>query len=287
MRIHDARLWKRIGGDQPFGVRLLTLALLVGGAIGCVGNLFPPGLWVWPMALLAHRFLAAAAMAYVVGSLLTLTRRDWAASELLLATVVCYGLPLVAAIAMQPEAINWRAPITWAFVIVVTPALLIALPALWRNRRRGAAERNGALTRGLRRFCLVLGSLALSVGVFVYVGTKRAGVVWPWAALPSWTALDSRLIASMLMTIGAGALLVRHRDAPAAAQVFLAMIVAYAVVGSCGAALHAYSTPAFVGPDLIYIGVFVLVGALAVLHYPRGDASRLVNRRGQPRGAAL
>ncbi len=88
-------------GGVPFPIRFLTRALLVGGLIGVVTN-FPPilGIWPWEMPPLAHRFLAGAA-AYLVGGAATLARERWAESELLLVTVILYGVPLVGAILAQ------------------------------------------------------------------------------------------------------------------------------------------------------------------------------------------
>ena len=86
----------------PFPIRFLTRALLVGGLIGVVTN-FPLilGFWPWEMPPLAHRFLAGAAAAYLVGGAVTLARGRWAESELLLVTVLLYGVPLVGAILAQ------------------------------------------------------------------------------------------------------------------------------------------------------------------------------------------
>src|SRR5579859_3249252 len=155
MTLALARLRRGLSRNLPVPVRLLTLALLVGGGIGCAGNLLltPDGLWVWTMPQLAQRFLAAAAAAYVLGSLVALSSTRWVESELLFGTVVLYGVPLIGAIVLAPAQIDWQQPIAWAFVVVVTPALLISLVTIWRQRPRARREALQALT-GLQRWFL-------------------------------------------------------------------------------------------------------------------------------------
>ena len=251
----------RLGGNVPFFVRFLTLALCIGGFLGMLGNLLvtPAGFWVWPMPALALRFLAAAAAAYVVGSAYALTRPRWAESELLIATVLLYGLPLLLAMAFDAAQIDWGAPIAWAFVVVVSPAVLISVVYLWRNRYRTRAEKAPPPAMPTRSFLIILAVLAVGVGAWVYIAPKSAGVVWPWAELKAWTLLDSRLIASMLLTIGGGALLALWRNDRGTAQIFLVMLCAYCIFASIGVGLHAAVTPAFVGQDVTYIVIFGLV----------------------------
>jgi hypothetical protein len=250
----------------PFLVRALTLALLIGGLSGGVANfLLMPGYWPWEMPALAHRFLAAAAAAYVVGSTITLTRARWNAHELLLATVIIYGIPLVAAILMQPEVIDWRRPIAWAFIIIVTSALIISIVYAWLNRDHAQAEVVHPLSPALRAFFLILGGLAAIVGLLVFVVPAHAGFVWPWATLKAWKALDSRLVAAMLLTIAGGMFLVRWRNDREMADVLLPMLWTYAAVAGIGVALHAVVTPAFVVPDLIYMLIFAVVLGASVL----------------------
>ena len=136
-------------GGLPFLVRLLTLALLVGGLIGGIANfLLLPGFWPWEISPLAHRFLAGAAAAYVVGALITLTRSRWAESELLLVTVIIYAIPLVGAILMQPTLIDWSKVVARLFVGIVTPAIIISIGYVW----------------GLRQHDLVISALSSSKG---------------------------------------------------------------------------------------------------------------------------
>lgn len=131
-----------------------------------------------------------------------------------------------------------------------------------------------ALTQGsaLRGYLLAVGLLTLVVGTLVFVTPKQSGFVWPWAALDTWQPLDSRLIASMLLTIAGGALLTWWRNDEGVAQVFLAMLSAYGVVATIGLVLHALVTPDFVVADLLYVGIFALVLVVGMLLYPRRAA---------------
>ena len=261
----------RFLGGVPFLVRFLTLALLVGGFIGGVANfLLLAGYWPWEMPPLAHRFLAGAATAYVVGALIALTRRRWAESELLIATVLIYGVLLVGAILLQPTLLDWSSGITWAFVGVVTPALAISIGYLWSMRDKAPVEAVQTLSPTLRTYLLILGILALAVGTLVFVAPKQSGLIWPWAALDVWKLLDSRLIACMLLTIAGGAFWARWRNDRGVAQLFLAMLFAYCVVADIGLALHAAATPAFLISDLVYVGLFAVVVVVGALLYPRG-----------------
>ncbi len=270
--------------DVPFFVRFLTVALLGGGLIGGVANfLLLKDLWVWTMPDLAHRFLAAAAVAYVVGSVVVLTRTRWAESELLLTTVVLYGVPLIAAILMQPELIDWGRPVAWLFIAVVGQAMVISLCYLWANRNRAArgeradhADHGRARPLGatLRAYLVAVGLLALVVGLIVYAVPKQAGFLWPWAELRAWKPLDGRLIASMLITVGGGALLVAWRDDRGAAQVFLAMLGAYCLVAAVALALHASQTPAFAVTNTVYIAIFAAIfsGGVGLLVWGKRNA---------------
>ncbi|MBN9388819.1 MAG: hypothetical protein J0I20_12255 [Chloroflexi bacterium] len=259
-------------------VRLLTLALLFGGLAGGIGNLalVPPGFWVWDMPALAYRFLAAAAFSYVAGSLLTLTRSRWVESELLLATVNFYGWPLLLAILLQTDQLDWSKFMSWAFVAVVAPALAISVPYLWFNRRRVRREARFPLDPSLRIYLVVVGLAAMLVGLFVYIVPRQAGFIWPWAELAAWKLLDSRLIASMLLTMGAAAFLVAWRNDRGAAQLYLVMLGAYCIFAGTGVVLHALVTPAFVFQDLVYMVIFGVIFLVGLILFPRSPVSAAV-----------
>ena len=79
----------------PLLVRLVILALLGGGGIGALVNLWViPSAWPWQMPLLAHRFLAGAGAAYCAGGVIVWLKSRRAATDLFLLTVPVYGFPL-------------------------------------------------------------------------------------------------------------------------------------------------------------------------------------------------
>lgn len=258
-------IWRGV----PFAVRFLTLALFVGGTFGFLASFFLiPGFWPWEMSPLAYRFLAAAAAAYVVGSLIVFTRSRWVASEMLLVTVIVYGVPLVCAVVMTPEVVIWDRVVAWLFVGIVAVALIISVFYVGRERRRARPDGGTRLGGPVRAYLLVVGVLALIVGAVVFVAPKQSGFLWPWAPLDLWKPLDSRLIASMLLTVGGGALLAFGRNDGDAAVVFLPMLWTYCVIASIGVALHAVATPSFAFADSVYIVIFaavLLVGAYLYL----------------------
>jgi len=248
----------------PLPVQLLAIALAVGGAFGFGGTFFLfDSVWVWAMPDLAYRFLSAASMAYVCGGCVALWRRHPAAYELLMATVVLYGLPLLLATQLEREAIDWRAPITLAFLGIVTAALAICAIYLPRLVRRPVD--GNSLSRLTRIALAMLAAAALVTGAIVFVAPREAGWVWPWAELGPWKLLDSRLLASMLLTIGGSAGLLAIRHSRAGLDVFTSMLVAYASVAIVGLLLHAERTPAFRTDDLAYCSVFAAVSALFIL----------------------
>lgn len=127
----------RAGTSDSAPVLLVALAaaLALGGAIGAVSAFaLEKDLWVWEMPDLAHRFLATAATAYVVGGAIVLARRRALDAELLAATVLIYGFPLVAAVLLDSDVVDWGRTITWAFVIVVTPGVVAGTVYFLRAR---------------------------------------------------------------------------------------------------------------------------------------------------------
>jgi MFS family permease len=260
MAVRTVSLKQHLLGKIPFAVRFVTLALLVGGFLGGVTNfLLINGFWPWAMPDLAYRFLAAAAVAYVVGSLVTFFSSRWVVSEYLMSSVLIYGYALVAAVLIDAGQIDWSKIVAWLFVIIVTIAGTIGTIFVLAKRKTATAEVKTPLNNLTRYFVLGLGLLSFVVALLVYFIPKSAGFIWPWAVLPVWTPLDSRLIASMLLTIGGGAFLVFYRNDREVWQVFASMLWAYCIVAGAGIALHATVTPAMVLPDVIYLVVFAII----------------------------
>ena len=250
----------------PRPLLILAAALALGGAIGAVSQfVLVKNLWVWEMPDLAHRFLAAAASAYVVGGAIVLLRRRREEAELLAATVLIYGYPLVAAILIDADVVDWGRPIAWAFVGIVTPAVLVGTAALLRSRTAPNPTQDGP-TKAL---LVALALAAATLGVLVFLAPRDVNALWPWGELPAWKVLDHRLVASMLLTVAGGALLALLRGS---AQLLLAMVVAYCAVAAAGLALHAADTPALQSEDTVYIVVLVLTGLAAAAVSARASA---------------
>lgn len=244
----------------PFGVRFLALALVIGGGIGAISSFLLIGdLWVWPMPELAHRFLAAAAAGYVAGGAVALVRRSWEEQELLMVTVLLYAIPLIPAVLIGRDEVDWATTVPVAFLGIVAAAVAICAVFLPRAARRPhEADLVSSLSEPV---LLALGAAGLVVGAIVYLGPRDAGWIWPWADLNAWTPLTTRLIATMLLTIGGGAMLVAYRRSRGAFEIFAAMLVAYCAVAAAGLAIHAEKTPSFRTEDLVYVGVFGVIAA--------------------------
>lgn len=261
----------------PITVRLLTVALLGGGIVGLItAGLLMRGAWPWPMPDLAYRFLAGAATAYAIASAITLLRSTWAESELLLVTVILYGIPLGLAILIEPDPVDWGDIVAWSFLGLVISALAVSLWAVWTFRGRATRNARARLSPPMRAVLLVLGGLSVAVGTIVYAVPRDSGFVWPWAELGPWKPLDTRLLASMLIAIGGGALLVAWRNVRGTCDVFLPMLWGYCVITSIGLAIHARKTPAFRTEDYVYIIIFAVVLAvtLGLFLVDRRDSSR-------------
>jgi hypothetical protein len=136
---------------------------------------------------LAHRFLAAAASAYVVGGTIVVARRRRADAELLAATVLIYGYPLVAAIFVDADVVDWGKPITGAFVGIVTPAVIVGTVYLLRGRAGPVRASPDAAPAPAARVLLALLVLGAGIlGALVYLVPRDVGALWPWGELASW-----------------------------------------------------------------------------------------------------
>ena len=74
------------------------------------------------------------------------------------------------------------------------------------------------------------------------------------------TPLDNRLVASMLLTVGLGALFALWCDDRGVARLLVLMVWAYWVVGAA-LVLHAAAEPAFLLPDAVYVWIFAVIAA--------------------------
>jgi hypothetical protein len=252
--------------SKQLPIRLLFLALVGGGLIGGVTNFFLlPSVWPWLMPPLVHRFLAAAALAIFLSSLVCWLHQRWAETQFVLINVLIYAFPLLLAVAIDFSLIDMRNPLTWLFFLLVTTAVLICIYYLWQKRNTQSDAKN--LTDGTRTFLLSLGVLSGMVGLLVFVVPKQAGFLWPWAVLAAWKPLDSRLIASMLLMIAGGALWTRWRNDRGVWGLTAVILWTYCVIVSISLMLHAAATPDFLVPDLTYIVIFAILTLTSVYFY--------------------
>ncbi len=75
------------------------------------------------------------------------------------------------------------------------------------------------------------------------------------------TPLDDRLVASMLLTVGLGALFALWCDDRGVAGLLVLMVWAYWVVVGAALVLHAAAEPAFLLPDAVYVWIFAVIAA--------------------------
>ena len=194
------------------GVLLLLIVTLVGGFIGSpFWWLDEPRSFSWNLPPLAGRMLAAAGWSFVALCLAVLGRPTADRLRLALVMLGVYLAPLALAIVLWPrDRFDPRAPITYAFFAIV--AVLLA-PTLWflahlpqpiPGYPNATHPPSPALARWLDVVTLITGAW----GVVLFV-TDRGPfpLIWAWPG----DLLTSRLIAVMLLTVAAGALLSRRR----------------------------------------------------------------------------
>lgn len=192
-------------------VFILTLTL-AGGFIGAFSWWADiPGSFAWDVPPLATRMLASAGWAFAFASWSALDRPTAGRIRLAMAMLVVYLAPLaVALVAFHLDRLDFGAPITYPFFGVI--ALLVVVPAwLLVQTPRPAIRRDEPVDRQrpspvLRAWLAVVAVVTLlwSAALFV-TDSGPIAAVWAWPG----DALSSRLIAAMLITITAAALLSR------------------------------------------------------------------------------
>lgn len=207
------------------GVLLLLIVTLVGGFVGSpVWWLDDPRSFSWDLPPLAGRMLAAAGWSFVALGLAVLHYPTAARLRLALVMLAVYLAPLALAIVLwHRDRFDSRAPITYAFFAIV--AVLLA-PTFWFLARPPQPitdypdhirPPSPALARWLDVVTLITGAWGLALFL-----TDRgfSPLIWAWPG----DLLTSRLIAVMLLTIAAGAIMSRAR-ADLARVTLLATIV--------------------------------------------------------------
>ena len=191
------------------GMLLLAVLAITGGLIGSpfwwMGD---PSSFSWTLPPLAGRLLGAAGFSFAVIGCYVLESRQQQLVRAYIVMLAVYLAPLVAAILLfHLDRFDWSAPITYAFFIVAGG---MAAAALWYLVRRttlgkgfqdAPAEQLPIFMRSwLWLVALVMGLWGLAM--FVYPSGPWPQV-WVWPQDP----LTSRLIATMLLTLCAGALM--------------------------------------------------------------------------------
>jgi hypothetical protein len=209
---------------QQRGVLLLLIVTLAGGFIGSpVWWIDDPRAFSWDLPPLAGRMLAAAGWSFVALCLAALNRPVPGRIRLALIMLAVYLAPLAIAILLwHRDRFDPRAPITYAFFAIVAALLIPNLWFLFRPPRpiEPAPPRvppGRIQTRWLEVVALITGVW----GVALFLTDRGPSpLIWAWPG----DLLTSRLIAVMLLTIMAGAL-VSRRDMDLARVVLRATIV--------------------------------------------------------------
>jgi hypothetical protein len=234
----------------------LILVTLLGGGIGSPVWWFDmPWAFSWDLPPLAARLLAAAGWSFVVMSWITLEHPTRRRCRLILVLLALYLTPLLIAILLfHRDRFDFSAPITYVFFAIVlgmtsaTLGYLLRLPADLPNEAPVASRPHPSTTAWLMLVATIL--LPWSAALFL---TDRG----PLAALWVWPGdlLSSRLIAVMLLTIGAGAI-ISLRDAQTA-RLLLAGMTTYGLAVTLAGMWNLLSGRPV---PIIYVVVFCCVG---------------------------
>jgi hypothetical protein len=253
--------WRR-WGERDLGLtgegslaKFVIISTTVGGLLGApFWWLDLPASFAWDLPPVASRMLAAAAFAFGLAGLVVLERPRETLTRLYLALIAVYLVPLaIAVVALHLDRLNFLAPVTYGFFAVVI--VLSAGSLMLLSRRAGNVA--PVLPRApVRLWLLVAGSALMVWGIALFAAPATSyPLIFNWAKDP----LSSRLIAAMLVTVGAAFLLSR-RDA---ARSTLALVFAGAYgVGVSGACLANAAAGLPVPP--LYSSAFVLIAVVSL-----------------------
>lgn len=133
------------GGDPPRTAPLqqwMRGALAVQGLlmIGLGASLFAApdatgSLWPWPLTPLTSRATGAWLCGIGLTAVLAVFENDLRRIRAMLAAYGVVGVLEVIALARYPHTLDWRAAVTWAYVVFLAALLAVALPGLLAARR--------------------------------------------------------------------------------------------------------------------------------------------------------
>ncbi|MFN8421943.1 MAG: hypothetical protein U0470_00645 [Anaerolineae bacterium] len=266
------RRWVRPAAPSPAAAAMLLLVVLA-LAGGFVGAYF---WWVddvrafaWDLPPLASRLLAAAGLSFAAASYLALEQPTRLRLRFVLALIATYLAPLAVAIPLfHLDRFDLGASITYGFLavvaVMVVPAVafLVRQPATRPDEPADLAPPAPAIRAWLTAVAVVAALWGLAL-----FATDDGGIVWLW--LWPGDLLTSRLIAVMLLTVAAGAVLGRAHAA--AARLALALMAVYGLVG---AAAVAWNTVAGKPVKGSYLAALAALGVGSAMLGARWAASR-------------
>ena len=258
-------------------VRTLFLLASMGGGFGAlIWFVLMPNTWPWLMPSLATRFLSAAAAAFALGCAIALWRGRWPEARLFLVVSAGYFAPLLVTLPLHLDRFNFLLPVTWGFLMTGAGMFVLAIWELVRTARRPFRTASPPQPAWIRALVALVGVLSLVLGLLMLVAPETATLVWPWV----WEVVEggpidvdgltNRLIAVMFLGLAAGAAFTLAENRRDVGEVFLAMVVAYALLGALGVGLfvaHHPTTPSM----YLYLAGLVSIALAALLALQPSD----------------
>jgi len=240
--------------------KFVLISTALGGIIGApFWWLDLPASFAWDLPPVGARLLAAAALAFGVAGLLLLERPSEERSRLYALQTALYLVPLaIAAVALHLNRFDFGKPVTYGFFAVVIVLSIGSLRLLLQPTASAGAL---APTNGVTRGWLLFSGLLLSAWGVALFAAPATGLplVFNWAQDP----LTSRLIAAMLIVIGAGNL--RSLRSRGLARMALVFASVYGVAG-CAACLMNLAAQKPVPP--LYAAALGIMGVVSLLLLP-------------------
>jgi hypothetical protein len=220
---------------QAKGMLALAIVTIVGGLVGSpFWWMDYPDSFSWKLPPLASRILAAAGLAFAVTGCYALERKQRHLVRPYIWLLAVYLGPLVVAILLfHLDRFDWHAPITYAFFAVAGGMAAAAVWHIARGTELTALDRESEeepLSSILRPYlwivAMVMGAWGLAMFVFPQGPQSQ---IWLWPNDP----LTSRLIASMLLTLSAGAILALRTAEAAKMNLWLFVTYGVGVTAAC------------------------------------------------------